>query len=179
MKKILIIIIALSVCFAAFSQEVEHKKSTASNELRLNVLTTVALFPEITYERCFANDFGVGLSAAVALGGDIDVGNEVYTYQITPFFRFYFGSKPSSGFFIETNMSLIGLKYTYTIFYPSYYYSPGYSYSDNTAAFGLGFSVGYKYFNTRNLVGELYAGVGRTFGDMAYPRVGISLGVRL
>jgi hypothetical protein len=177
MKKTLIIAIALSVCFVAFSQEKETAKTSSSNELRLNISNTIVLFPELTYERCFANDFGAGLSAAISLG--YDMGDEAYAFQITPFFRFYFGSKPSSGFFIEPNIALVGFKTTEIYLGGTYpYYSSSTIPSRTITDFGFGFAFGYKYFNRRNLVGELYAGIGRTLENRVYPRLGISLGVR-
>jgi hypothetical protein len=176
MKKILCVIAMLCIFHVAFSQETEsikqeteNTKIVSANELRLNLLTTIFLFPEITYELCFDNDFGIGLSAALSLNKTV-VGENEYLFQITPFFRFYFGSKPSSGFFIETNMALIGFEYAN---YSSYERQ-----KRTVTDFGLGFSMGYKYFNTRNLIGELYLGLGRTIESYAYPRIGISLGVR-
>jgi hypothetical protein len=87
---------------------------------------------------------------------------------LTPYFRFYFGSKPHKTFFIEANAALISCEED-----EYYEYS---SRQTNVLDFGLGFSVGYKFFNRKGFTGELYLGVGRTFGDRAYPRVGIALG---
>ena len=172
MKKVLLITVALCMCRIAFSQETESVKAPSSNEIKLNLLMAVALYPEITYERNFAHDFGFGLSAAVSLDGGYE---EIY--QLTPFFRFYFSSKPSCGFFIETNMALVGRKVEYYDYDP--YYIPYNSKKKSVADFGLGFAVGYKYFNSRHLVGETYLGLGRTFDSNVYPRIGIVLGVRL
>ena len=46
---------------------------------------------------------------------------------------------------------------------------------------GLGAAAGAKFLTKNNLIGEVYGGVGRVFGDNslgAYPRFGITLGKR-
>ena len=169
MKRILFIVIALCMCFAAFSQETEKVKSEATNEVKLNLLMSVLSFPEISYERVWTNNFGVGLSAAVAFDSDNN-------FQITPFGRFYFGGNPDKAFFIEMNAAFAGYKkYVYDDYY---FYSSYLPTKKNTLDFGMGFATGYKYVNSKGFVGELYLGLGRIFdnNERFYPRVGISVG---
>jgi hypothetical protein len=170
MKKALFIVAAFCICHTVFSQETEINVKP-KNEVKLNLATFLALYPEISYERSIADDLGFGVAAAVSF--DDDATN---IFQITPYFRFYFGGKPSRSFFIEANMGLAGFKEKY---YSGSYYSDSYysSYSKtNVVDFGLGFALGYKYYNRSGFTGEVYAGVGRTFEDRTYPRLGISVG---
>ena len=167
MKKVLFIVAVFCMPFVVFSQETEKVKTEPVNEVKLNLATTVFIFyPEISYERSLTKDLGLGVAAAVALKNDI-----LYNFQITPYFRFYFGSKPVRSFFIEANAALVGLDDAYFSDFLN---------SDrdrqNVTDFGLGLAVGYKFINNRGFIGEIYSGVGRTFGDRAYPRLGISVG---
>jgi hypothetical protein len=169
MKKVLLILMAFCVFPAVFSQETA--KVEPKNELKLNLFNFLLLYPEISYERILADDLGVGVSAAFSLDNDIET-----NFQITPYFRFYFGSKPAKTFFIEANMALVGFKeYDYDYLYPYYDYLEK---EKNSVDFGLGLALGYKYYNRKGFTGEIYAGLGRTFSDYDrfYPRVGITIG---
>jgi len=151
------------------------------NELRINLLMSIAGLPELNYERFIADNMGVGLAVAFA----VDNANDMTTRSIIlPYYRLYFGSKKASGFFIEGNMAIVGQKQVY---YNSYYDSNGYytldgtSYTHSSTNFGLGFAAGAKFLTRNGFIGEVYLGMGRLFGesvDGAYPRVGVCLGKR-
>ena len=166
MKKVLFIVAALSMCQAVFSQETEKVKTKATNEIKLNLLMTVLSFPEITYERIWGDNVGLGLS----VGFPIESSDT--NFRILPYGRFYFGESSTKSFFIEANTAIIG--------HEKYYYDYDYynSKTQNTTDFGLGVAFGYKYINSKGLVGELHLGIGRAFGsyDQMYPRLGISIG---
>ena len=166
MKKVLFIVVALSMCQAVFSQEAEKIKTKATNEIKLNLLMTVLSFPEITYERVWGNNIGLGLSVG------FPIESTATNFQILPYCRFYFGESAIKSFFIEGNIGIVG----YDRYKAGYYYSS--SDVQNTADVGLGVAFGYKYVNNKGLVGELFLGLGRTFGDYnyIYPRIGISIG---
>jgi hypothetical protein len=172
MKKALFIIVAFCICPAVFSQETATVKIEPKNEIKLNLGMFLALYPEISYERILGDDLGFGVSAAVSLDDDSE-----NIFQITPYFRFYFGGKPTRSFFIEANMGLVGFKEENYSYYYDYSSSQSYDYSEkNVVDFGLGVAIGYKYINRKGFTGEIYAGVGRTFDDRAYPRLGITIG---
>jgi hypothetical protein len=147
---------------------------TDNNELRINLVMSIAALPELTYERYIADNMGVGLSAAVCLD---KFENESLRYIFLPYYRLYFGSKKASGFFIEGNMAVIGQK-GYSYDYNYYSYNQSVITSTN---FGFGAAVGVKFLTKNNFLGEAYLGLGRLFGESissVYPRVGISLGKR-
>ena len=171
MKKVFLIITTLCVCFSIFSQETVKVTPEARNEIKLNLLMTLLSFPDISYERVWGNNIGVGLSAGFPIE-DSDI-----NFRLLPYCRFYFGESLVKSFFIEANIGIQGYK-KYTS--ESYSYSDYYSYGSNTknsVDVGLGVAFGYKYVNSYGLIGELFLGIGRTFDDQAaYPRIGISLG---
>jgi hypothetical protein len=169
MKKILLLCgIAFFICHSAFSQEREKVETEATNEIKVNLLTTLLSFPEISYERIWGNNIGVGISAGVALGNTFESNMK---YRILPYGRFYFGETSVKSFFVEGSMAITG--------YKDYYYN-GFSsdYSSKTNAnFGLGVSIGYKYTNRKGFIGELLLGVGRTFNNNGvFGRFGIVVG---
>ena len=173
MKKVLSIVIALFLCnMAVFSQDAENGKPEAANEVKLNLLMTVLKVPEITYERIFPSNLGVGLSAAVALDNDVFD----FNYLITPYTRFYFGSRFARGFFIEANMAFMEIKEEYYSY--GGYGGDYYGYYKNNFVFGLGFALGGKFVNKNGFVGEFFFGCGNSFdsNDHIYPRMGVSIG---
>lgn len=145
------------------------------NEIRLNLLESVAGLPEINYERFVEDNFGVGLAMAASLE---NVEDSRIRALILPYGRLYFGDdNPATGFYIEGNMGLVlqkSLNYNYSetsYITESKYYS----------GLGIGVAGGYKFLSKNNWVGEFSLGVGRVFVNRvedAYPRVGITLGKR-
>jgi len=154
-----------------FSQELEKAKIDAKNEIKLNLLMSVLSFPDISFERIWGNNVGLGLSVGFPLES-----NDTH-YRILPYGRFYFGESSTKSFFIEANIAVEGYKKdTYDSFYDDNGYNVS-SKAENTTGFGLGVAYGYRYVNRNGLVGELYFGLGRDFDrENAYPRVGISIG---
>ena len=172
MKRVGLVIMVLCMCHMVFSQETVTEKPEARNEIKVNLLMTVAFkSPEINYEHIFSNNLGLGIAAAVALDNDnaFDL-----NYLFTPYCRFYFGSKPAKGFFIEGNMAFVGFKDEYYTYYSSYYESR------NDFGFGLGFAIGGKFINSNGFIGEFFGGLGSNIGSDSnsqfYPRIGVSIG---
>ena len=169
MKNVLFTIVALCMCTLVFSQETKTVKTKATNEIKVNLLMTVLSFPEISYERVWGNNTGLGLSAGVPLE------NNDLKFQIMPYGRFYFGESAIKSFFIEGNMAIRERDEYY------YDFSSYNSKTRNKTDFGLGVAFGYKYVNSKNFLGELFFGIGRTLGSYSqtYPCIGISIGTRL
>ena len=181
--------LVVAFCFigtVAFSQMRHYR-----NEIKLNILTSCLLHPEINYERVISDYFeypdyyGFGFSATASLIAPESLDPEsdfadfakmmakiCGNYQIAPYFRFYFskfdeffyhvGLKRPNLFFIETNLAVIG-------------------YEDRTS-FGLGLAVGKKFINSMNYAAEIYFGGGAGTSDFkgidVYLRFGINLGKR-
>jgi hypothetical protein len=167
MKKALLIAVALCMCHTVFSQEMGRIKLEATSEIKLNLAMLLGSLPEISYERIWANNFGLGASLRVGFSDDYDT-----KYQVTPYCRFYFGESSFKSFFIEGNMAVIGYKKSGIDYYSNSYTSQ----VGNAVDVGVGLAVGYRYVNRRGLVGEVFLGLGRTTDDRVYSRCGISMG---
>jgi hypothetical protein len=163
MKK-LITILAVFCSTLAFSQ-------SENNEFKVNILYTAIGMPELSYERLISDNSSVGASVAFSLDKKEDMD---LRFSFTPYYRMFFGQKKAAGFFIEANSIIV--KYVDTI-----YYNESTNTYETKTGFGLGAAAGAKFLTKNNLIGEVYGGVGRVFGDNslgAYPRFGITLGKR-
>jgi len=149
---------------------------TDNNELRINLLMSIAGLPELNYERFIADNMGVGMAVSIAID---KVENLSTRAIILPYYRLYFGNKKASGFFIEGNMAVMGQKETNYVY--DYTTLTGTSTTITKTNIGLGFAAGAKFLARNGFTGEVYLGAGRIFGESfsdAYPRVGVSLGKR-
>lgn len=163
MKK-LITILAVICSSLAFSQ-------SENNEFKVNILYTAIGMPELSYERLISDNSSLGASVAFSLDKKEDMDLRL---SFTPYYRMFFGQKKAAGFFIEANSIVIN--YVDTI-----YFDGTSSKYETRTGFGLGAAAGAKFLTKNNLIGEVYGGVGRVFGDNslgAYPRFGITLGKR-
>lgn len=182
MKKNLLTLLFLCITIAAYAQETrkqEDEKTFGKNEVKVNLLMGILAMPEISYERLFDNNTGIGLSVSLGLDEDIE-----YKLGFVPHYRIYFGNaKKSSGFFIEANAALMQTREN------NYWYA----YLDNSGEVksidytrwnvGMGAAAGGKFLTKNGFIGELSLGVGRFFnrnndGLEAYPRIGITIGKR-
>ncbi len=163
MKK-LITTLAIFTSTLAFSQ-------SENNEFKVNILYTAIGMPELSYERLISDNSSLGASVAFSLDKKEDMDLRL---SFTPYYRMFFGQKKAAGFFIEANSIIIN--YVDTI-----YFDGTSSKYETRTGFGLGAAAGAKFLTKNNLIGEVYGGVGRVFGDNslgAYPRFGITLGKR-
>ena len=172
MKKTLLIVLAFGMCQLAFSQGMQrmiYVRPMATNEIKLNLATTLFSLPEISYERVWSNNVGLGLAGRITL-------NDSYKtrYLLMPYCRFYFGETPIKSFFVEANLGIMGYRKD------EYTSGPGYVSIENNAKtagdVGVGIAVGYKYVNRSGFIAELFVGLGRTADDRMYSRCGVSMG---
>jgi len=167
MKKTLLIVLALSMCHTVFSQRMVFVRPEATNEIKLNLATTLFSLPEISYERVWRNNVGLGIAARLTLSDNYDT-----RYLFLPYCRFYFGETPIKSFFVEGNLGIMGYRKNTSEYDPNTY-----SYKTETAGdFGVGLAVGYRYVNRSGLVSEVFVGLGRTTEDRIYSRCGVSMG---
>jgi hypothetical protein len=185
MKKIILSLISLifisQISLSQKSRQAIPISDSGNHELRLNIATSIGGMPEVTYEYFPLDNMGVGISAAVAAESVEFLKNRA---QFTGFYRVYFGNKKSCGFFIEGNMAYnfqaeISEVSVYDSSTLSFKYIKSEKKSNN---FGFGAAIGVKLLARNRFVGEIYAGGGRLFNKSiigGYPRVGLSLGIRL
>jgi hypothetical protein len=170
MKKLLTILCLLFFAFG-FSQD-KTITNFPKNELKGNALFLVAGAFEVTYERLLNEENGVGVSVFVPYANNMNV-----NYNITPFYRFYFGEKPASGFFVE-GFGMLN-SYEHDVYNETYDLS-----TKNITDFALGFGLGSKWVTKRGFILEINAGLGRNLfnssddGNQIVGRGGITLGYR-
>lgn len=170
MKKLILIILFLSGCFA---QAQEYRPFYNNHELRFNMgrfLATTAI--EGSYEFYFTPDTSIG--GTVFFNGDSfgRTGN----FGIGPNLRAYFGYRPKSGLFAEA----FGLYYTSDFDIDA---NLGVRNNDyGTTAVGLGLGRKWSTFGEK-LTMEVNVGLGRNINPREFQntfmyRAGLSLGFR-
>ena len=161
--------------------QVEAPDKTLKNELKLNLGMIFLGLPELSYERIFANNQSVSVSAAISLREEMNSGTK---YMISSQYRLYFGKKRANGFFMEFNTTLLEERVN-SYYYPSIYnsyYSPS---SFKVTKFGFGLGAGAKFITKNNMIGEFNLGFGSNIlrnkdvaSNAIYPRLGFSIGKR-
>lgn len=186
-KKIAYLAIVLFVATSSFAQDLARSFNletgdeiiTTRNEIRVNLLTSVMGYPEITYERFLESNFSLGFSAMASLESPE---RQSLRAAFIPYARLYFSHNVAAGFYIEASTGVVNNKYyKYDEYYPV---SSDYSYKGkmiSSTNVGIGVAIGYKFLAKNNWVGDVFGGAGRVFGNDyvdAYPRVGIAIGKR-
>jgi len=149
MRKILFLLVCLTG-LSSFAQENEIPEFKR-NELKGNALFLVLGSFEATYERLLNDESGIGISVNIPFTNDQDL-----VYSVTPYYRFYFGKKPATGFFLE-GFGMLNQVDDYIYDYNSNYEDINKTITD--FAFGIG--VGGKWVSKRGVLVEINAGVGR------------------
>lgn len=156
MRTKILLLLLLTINFCSYSQEKEPV-SFNKNEIKLNALMLIAGAFEVTYEHLLNDESGVGVSVFASFDKDFDT-----KFSLTPYYRFYFGKKPASGFFME-GFGMLN----------SYERQGDDNYDYNTGAIGngvpdkritdfaLGFGLGSKWVTKRGFMFEINGGVGR------------------
>ena len=173
-KTFVILIVTLLLSHNMFSQEDEVAKleNKNFNELKLNALFLILGALEVTYERTLNEESGIGLTVFLPL--DNDVSDEI-KYYISPYYRFYFGEKYASGFFLE-GFGMINSTNRDSNFFVLE--------DDFRTDFALGIGLGGKWITNSGFVGEINLGVGRNLfnnnntDNEIIAKGGISLGYR-
>lgn len=180
MKKFVVLFSVLNaIAFNLKAQQLSE--GIGNNEVRFNIAMAIAGLPELNYEYILSENMGLGMAALVSVEKPEKM---IFRSQFAPYFRMYFGKKRSAGFFIEGNMALVGQR----DIYDEYVYDPNNpnSYTTNkvdnaSTNFGFGAAVGVKLLTRDGVVGEVFTGGGRLFGESitgGYFRAGIAIGKR-
>ncbi|HKO77831.1 MAG TPA: DUF3575 domain-containing protein [Flavobacterium sp.] len=156
MKTKILLLLLLIMSSYSYSQE-KDTVPFKRNELKINALLLIAGAFEVTYEHVLNEESGVGVAVFASFDKDIDT-----KFSLTPYYRFYFGKKPASGFFVEG----FGMLNTYERDgYNKYDYNTGALVDavpdKNITDFALGFGIGSKWVNKKGFLFEINLGVGR------------------
>jgi hypothetical protein len=179
MKKcLLFLLITFSLSFSVFSQNTNQEESNQKlNEVKLNGLYMVLGAFEGSYEYLLNEESGVGVSLFLPIDKDL---NEDVNYDISPYYRFYFGEKYASGFFLE-GFGMLNSVNEYIYYIGSNQYD-----EKSITDFALGIGLGGKWLTKKGLLGEINFGIGRNlfntsddYIDNEYvAKLGITIGYR-
>ena len=161
------IMLALLALSAVGQQEPQFSR----NELKVNGLYALYAFPEVSYERIINTESSWGTSLAFAVDPDYSL-----KLAVSPYYRWFFGKKPASGFFLESSG---------VVFFAQQdrWYDDWSTETQTAAGGGIGLSLGCKVLSDGGWVGEVYAGLARNlistdvFGT-SLPRFGFCIGRR-
>ena len=173
-KTFIILIVTLLISSNMFSQEDKgsNLENNNFNELKLNALFLILGALEVTYERTLNEESGIGVSVFLPI--DNDVSDDI-KYYISPYYRFYFGGKYASGFFLEGFGMLNSTNRDLNFFGGE---------DDFRTDFALGIGLGGKWLTKSGFIGEINFGIGRNLfnNDNADSEIigkgGITLGYR-
>lgn len=178
-------VLLLSVFIASFGySQTNDSTIQPKNELKGNAATLLGGFPEFSYERILSDESAVGASLGFSIDESITT-----KFQLTPYYRHFFGKKPAAGFYAEgfTMLSSVKPEYTYYVYNPA---TSSYVNSITTESYtnlAVGFGLGGKWVSKKGFVFEIGAGFGRNltnsdkndFYDITFVgRGGITFGYR-
>jgi hypothetical protein len=178
MKKNFLLVIILFAFYSVNAQsETDANPYQKNNEIRLNLIAPLAGAVEAGYERLLSKNSSVGISGFYVYD---NTENEDLNYYISPYYRYYFGKKYASGFFVEgfgMFTSIDGKKI----------YSPDHlTFTENKDVYdvALGAGLGWKLVTKKGLVFEANAGYGKLLFNSVktdhdiVAKFGLSIGYR-
>lgn len=172
MKKLFCLLTIICISLAGLSQEVSNSRIAGKNEIKLNAAYLLAEYFEFSYERTLSERSAIGISAGLPFSRDIDI-----KFSTFPYYRMYFGNKPTGGFFLETNMLYANKdfdEFNSVTFMDE---------TINESTFGIGLGIGGKFLTADGWIGEIFVRGGRNFISEdyfsdGYISAGISFGKR-
>ncbi|MGV6830899.1 MAG: DUF3575 domain-containing protein [bacterium] len=171
-KRLQLLLAVLVLSIGSSYAQSSEKEGQRSNEFKVNGLSTIIGYAEVSYERILSEESSLGISTGFSFDDNVD-----YNFGLMPYYRFFFGKKRASGFFVEANGAIYSESFLESL-------GNGQTNKKNNLGVGLGLAIGNKFVTTKSgFVGEIFAGAGRNFNDSnniseVYPRIGISLGKR-
>ncbi|MGH1517839.1 DUF3575 domain-containing protein [Chryseobacterium sp. JK1] len=97
-NKLLQIIVLLAFYSVNAQSKADANSYQKNNEIKLNLLSPFSGAVEVSYERFLNKNSSLGISAFKVYEHST---NDDMNYYISPYYRYYFGKKYASGFFIE------------------------------------------------------------------------------
>lgn len=178
MKKTFLLVIMLFAFYSVRAQnETDANPYQKNNEIRLNVIAPLSGAVEVNFERHLNKNSSLGIAAFFVYDHTKD---EDTNYYISPYYRYYFGKKYASGFFVE------GFGAFTSIDGKKIYSADNLTFTENKDVYdvALGAGLGYKLVTKKGFVFEANAGYGKLLfnadktdhGVMA--KYGLSVGYR-
>jgi hypothetical protein len=157
MKKNFLLAMILFACYSVNAQNTKTNEdpSERKNEIKLNLIAPLSGAVEAGFERYLNKNSSLGISAFIVYDHTKD---EDVNYYISPYYRYYFGKKYASGFFVE------GFGAFTSIDGKKIYDTPAkLTFTENKDVYdvALGAGLGYKLVTKKGLVFEANAGYGK------------------
>lgn len=175
MKKFLVCL-SIFISYSVLSQNSDNIEKFNRNELKINALGLVLGNFEVAYEYLINEESGIGISTSFALIREWDI-----RFNLTPYYRYYFGKKPAEGFFAE-GFGMLNTVRDIASDYNPYDNHSGYK-TITDFAFGIG--IGGKWVSKKGVVFEINSGMGRNLFHNEYERnfrligrIGLTAGYR-
>jgi hypothetical protein len=182
MKKLFITGLLFASIFG-FGQNNTQPK-TGKNEYKINAFLLVFGAFDVGYERVLNEESAIGVSLFVPIIDDIQT-----KFMLTSYYRYYFGQKPATGFYLEGFGSINNIDdeiYVHTPNTDPAFYDYQYK-RINVTDFAFGIGLGGKWISKKGVTFEINTGFGRNLFseynkyDRDYEfigRGGISVGYR-
>ncbi len=180
MKKkfsLLIILFAFYTVQAQSESETTPNSYQKKNEIKLNLISPLSGAAEVGFERYLNKKSSLGISAFVVYDNTKE---KDMNYFISPYYRYYFGKKYASGFFVE------GFGMFTSIDGKKIYAADNITFTENKDVYdlALGAGLGWKLVTKKGLVFEANAAYGKlmfnankTDHDQVI-KLGLSIGYR-
>lgn len=154
MKKNFLLLIILFAFSVKAQNETDANPYQKNNEFKLNVIAPLFGAVEGGFERYLNKNSSLGISAFIVYDNKE---NEDLNYYISPYYRYYFGKKYASGFFVE------GFGMFTSIDGKKIYPADRLTFTENKDVYdvALGAGLGYKLVTKKGLVFEANAGYGK------------------
>jgi len=147
------------ILFAFYSVNAQNTKTTEDpserkNEIKLNLIAPLSGAVEAGFERHLNKNSSLGISAFIVYDNTKE---EDMNYFISPYYRYYFGKKYASGFFVE------GFGMFTSIDGKKIYAADNVTFTEGKDVYdlALGAGLGYKLVTKKGFVFEANAGYGR------------------
>lgn len=153
-KNFLLLIILFAFCSVNAQNETDANPYQKNNEIKLNLISPLFGAVEGGFERHLNKNSSLGISAFIVYDNKE---NEDLNYYISPYYRYYFGKKYASGFFVE------GFGAFTSIDGKKIYAADNVTFTEKKDVYdvALGAGLGYKLVTKKGLVFEANAGYGK------------------
>jgi hypothetical protein len=178
MKKTFLLVIMLFTFYSVKAQnETDANPYQKNNEVRLNLIAPLSGAVEVNFERHLNKNSSLGISAFFVYD---DTKEKDLNYYISPYYRYYFGKKYASGFFVE------GFGMFTSIDGKKIYSADQLTFTENKNVYdaALGAGLGWKLVTKKGLVFEANAGYGKLLFNSdktehgVVAKYGLSIGYR-
>lgn len=176
MKKNFSVLIILFASYSVYAQN-ETPPDQKKNEIKLNLIAPLSGAAEIGFERYLSKHSSLGISAFAVYDNTKE---DDLNYYISPYYRYYFGKKYASGFFVE------GFGMFTSIDGKKMYAADNATFTEgkNVYDLALGAGLGWKLVTRKGLVFEANTSYGRLIFNANKTdhnqvlKLGVSIGYR-